>query len=157
MQICTFKAQTTNTVQNLWQLWTNVKNWSNWDGELQEVQLTGPFKQGCTGTLVYRDGTHKTFTVIKLQVLESMVISIPYARGTELLIKRDMRQEGPEVHFEQDVTLSGTFITKMMMGSHKEPLRQVAGQQMQRMLELLEGRRAFAPDGALVGATKTAH
>ncbi|GEM46211.1 hypothetical protein [Deinococcus cellulosilyticus] len=154
MHICTFKAQTHTTAQALWTLWTQSKHWPAWDTNLQEVTLDGAFKQGGTGTLVYQDGTRRTFTVIKLQVLESLVICISYARGTEVLVKRDLRQEGEVLHFEQDVTLSGTFLTKMMMGGHREILRDAARQQMQRTLDLLEGQRKPVGESSAYASTR---
>lgn len=157
MHICTFKAQTNTTAQALWQLWTTPRHWPSWDHELQDVEMQGAFKQGSTGTLIYQDGTRRSFTVIKLQMLESLVLSVAYSGNTELLIKRDMRQEGPTLHFEQDVTLSAPFLTKMMMGRHKDPLRQAAGQQMQRTLDLLEGQRTAPRDGAVHGSAQKAH
>ena len=142
MDICTFKASTQTTPEALWQLWTQVKHWPSWDLDLQSAAMHGTFKQGATGTLIQMDGTERTFSVIKVQMLESLVISVPYLHSTALLIRRDMQREGPMLHFEQDVSLSGAFLTKMLLRGHKDALKMTAAAQMQGVLNLLEGDTA---------------
>ncbi|GGJ18552.1 hypothetical protein [Deinococcus roseus] len=157
MHICTFEAQTRASRQALWQLWTNPKNWPTWDSELASAELSGTFRQGVTGTLSYKDGSLKTFTVIKCEMLESLVLAIPITKGIELIIKRDLRQQGEELVFQQDLNLTGTPFALMMQRSRRDPLTKGTLRQMELLVKLLEGGLSPVKEAASGTTTKPAH
>ncbi|GGJ36462.1 SRPBCC family protein [Deinococcus roseus] len=156
MHICTYSASSQTTLQAVWQLWTNIKHWPRWDSQLQSVEMDGAFRQGSTGTLTYQDGSKKTFSIIKLQVQESLVLAIAYPHGSELRIKWDLRQNGSEILFDQEVSISATPFAKLLLRGHKEPLMKSSHNQMQRMLDLLEGEFSPFKDAAARGTPRAA-
>lgn len=156
MHICTYEAQTQASKEALWQLWTQTKHWPTWDTDLASAELSGPFRQGVTGTLTYKDGTSRTFTVIKCEMLESLVLSIPFVKGVDLIVKRDLKQKGAELHFQQELAFTGAPFAKMMQKGKKEPITRATLKQMEVLIQLLEGQYSPFKDGAASGNPQTA-
>ncbi|GGJ27816.1 SRPBCC family protein [Deinococcus roseus] len=139
MNISTYSATTTASAQAVWQLWTNPKHWPTWDPTLQSAELSGPFRQHVKGTLTYKDGKAVAFEVVACHMLENFVLAVPYLQGTQLLIKRSLHVQGEGVEIEQEVTLQGPALAKLMLRSKKDQLLQESGQQITRFFEMLEG------------------
>ncbi|GGJ49660.1 hypothetical protein [Deinococcus roseus] len=139
MHICSFSAKTTAPAQAIWQLWINPKHWSRWDSTIQSAELSGPFKQGATGTITHQDGTSTRFSVISCDMLQNLVLSMPLGMGVELLIKREWKQETGQVLFRHEVSLMGPALGKLMHAGRKEALKKSTLETMEKMLQLLEG------------------
>lgn len=157
MHICTHTVQAETTAAALWQLWTNVKHWPSWDTRLQSVEMNTPFRQGNSGMLTFKDGTQRKFTVIKLQMLEGIVILMPYQHNSELRIAWDIKStDGGAVTFEQEVTLTASPFSMLLLRGQKEMLVQQATEQLQKMVQMLEGATSPFQDTAGRGSPKTA-
>jgi hypothetical protein len=40
--------ETSATPQEIWRLWADVAGWPEWNGDIEEIELTGPFAAGST-------------------------------------------------------------------------------------------------------------
>ncbi len=49
--------------ENIWETWSNVTNWPEWDADLEWSKLEGPFKQGASGTLKPKNWKALPFTL----------------------------------------------------------------------------------------------
>ncbi|GEM44478.1 hypothetical protein [Deinococcus cellulosilyticus] len=139
MNISTYTATTTASPQAIWQLWTNPKQWPVWDPALKSAELHGPFRQHVKGTFTYQDGKTVPFEVVACHMLENFVLAVPYLQGTQLLIKRSLKTHGESVEIEQEVTLQGSPLAKLMLKGKKDALVKETGVQITRFFELLEG------------------
>ncbi|GEM48358.1 hypothetical protein [Deinococcus cellulosilyticus] len=138
MHISTYAASTHSPAQAVWKLWSNPQNWPLWDPALEKVELGGPFRQHVKGTLFYKDGRQVPFEVVSCHMLESFVVSIPYLRNTQLVIKRTLTQDGDLWAFEQETHLQGSKFDLLFLRGKKAELLEASGVQMSRMFEMLE-------------------
>lgn len=138
MHISTYAATTNCTADAIWQLWANPRHWSSWDPALEKAEFSGPFRQHVKGTLFYKDGRQVPFEVVSCHMLESFVVGIPYLRGTQLVVKRTLVQEGELWGFEQDTNLQGSKFDLLLLRGKKAELLEQSGVQVQRMFQMLE-------------------
>lgn len=75
-----YTTTTTAPVSGVWEIWTDVPNWSLWDAGLQEATLAGPFVLGAKGTIV-SDGRKSKFTVVALTPGKSYTIKTKLPLG----------------------------------------------------------------------------
>lgn len=156
MNISTYTATTNASAQAIWQLWTNPKQWPVWDPALKSAELSGPFRQHVKGTLTYQDGKTVPFEVVACHMLENFVIAVPYLQGTQLLIKRSLKVQGDAVEIEQEVTLQGPPLAKLLLRGKKDTLVHETGVQITKFYELLEGISRQDRGTADSGATRQA-
>ncbi|GGJ43281.1 hypothetical protein [Deinococcus roseus] len=139
MHITTLKAGVPFNRETLWSLLAQVKHWATWDPDIEDVKMTGPFKQGAKGSILFKDGSKQNFCIVKLQPLESLVLSVTYQHGTELLVKWDLSVQDSLTVVEQDVTLSGAVLSKMLVRNHKDQLKNRAAVRMRKMFDVAQG------------------
>ncbi|GEM48940.1 hypothetical protein [Deinococcus cellulosilyticus] len=138
MHICSFSAKTSASAQTIWQLWINPKHWPRWDSTVQSAELSGPFRQGNSGTINHKDGTTSRFTILSCDMLQTIVLSFPLGMGVELLVKREWKQDGDQVMFRHELSLMGPALAKMVHASRKEALKKATLESMEQLLGLLE-------------------
>jgi len=44
-------VETTASPQSIWRLWSDVATWSDWNGDIERIEISGPFREGGTITL----------------------------------------------------------------------------------------------------------
>ncbi len=101
------KATTSATVAAVWQVWTDVPNWPEWDTGLKEASLDGELALGATGTLLPQSGPRSTFTVSEWDPQSSYAFTtdLPLA---QLTVRRTiLRADEGAVMFEHEVFFSG--------------------------------------------------
>lgn len=49
MLIIKYTIETKATPTQIWKVWQDVKNWKNWDQEVELSRIDGPFQAGTTG------------------------------------------------------------------------------------------------------------
>lgn len=54
---------TTASPERIWKIWTDVKNWKQWDVMLREALLKGSFQKNVQGVLIPEKGPRAGFTV----------------------------------------------------------------------------------------------
>ncbi len=57
----------------VWQLWSNPKEWPLWDEGLETVTLDGAFEVGSRGTLKPKGGPKVTFQLLKVEPLQGFI------------------------------------------------------------------------------------
>jgi hypothetical protein len=60
----------------IWQLWTNVDRWAEWDTELRSASLIGEFRLGAVGQLIPRRGVASSFEITQFQIGQSYTLTI---------------------------------------------------------------------------------
>ena len=73
-----------------------------------------------------------------------------------MLIKRSLKVQGDTVEIEQEVTLQGPPLAKLMLRGRKDALVQETGVQITKFYELLEGISSQDRGKADAGATRQA-
>ena len=54
---------TTAPSQTIWELWTEVQNWTTWDNEIEWAKIDGAFIKGQTGKLKPKSGPTSKFQI----------------------------------------------------------------------------------------------
>lgn len=111
---------TTAAAPRIWQIWTDVDNWQQWDKGLQSATLNGPFVAGAKGSLLPDKGPRSTFTITEVVPGGSYRFEtrIPFGK---LVINRTLFEKENKTFFTHTVTLTG-------------PLKKVLGKKYKVML-----------------------
>ncbi|WP_245565043.1 SRPBCC family protein [Spirosoma spitsbergense] len=124
--------------EKIWQLWTDVPNWKDWDDGLKSAALTGPFQQGAIGMLTPDKGPTSKFVVDSLVPDQSYTIKTKLPFGS-LYVKRYLTVEEGKTQFTHEVWFSG--LTKglfaRVLGKH---YRTILPDVMRRISVLAENR-----------------
>ncbi|GAB2874826.1 SRPBCC family protein [Lentzea nigeriaca] len=54
-------------VAAVWELWSDVSRWTEWDEGLESVTLSGPFAEGSSGTMVVKGQGPIQFTLTSVE------------------------------------------------------------------------------------------
>ncbi|PQJ09093.1 polyketide cyclase [Flavipsychrobacter stenotrophus] len=105
---------TTASAEKIWQIWTNVPDWENWDKGLKDAQLFGTFMVGTRGTLIPDQGPKSKFIITEIVPGRSYTFKtrIPLGR---LVIKRTLEGKNARTYFTHDVQFTG--ILKKILGN----------------------------------------
>jgi Polyketide cyclase / dehydrase and lipid transport len=92
--------------ERIWAIWTDVKNWSDWDTELVGSQLEGSFALGAIGKLTPKNGRVATFKISQLNPGESytFTVSLPFCR---LNVHRYLQVQADGTYFTHEVSFQG--------------------------------------------------
>lgn len=154
MHISTYAASTHSSAQAVWQLWSNPQHWPLWDPAVERLEFSGPFRQHVKGTLTYKDGRQVTLEVVSCHMLESLVVSIPYLRNTQLIVKRTLARDGDLWAFEQETSLQGGKLDLLFLRGKKPELLEASGVQMDRMFKMLEEGLKTSDEKSAAGRTQ---
>lgn len=93
-----------NTV---WQLWTDVSTWKEWDEGLKGAEMSGPFVLQAQGRIIPLSGPSSRFEVTELTEGQSYSFEtrLPFAR---LTVRRLFVAHAPTV-FRHEVSFSGAL------------------------------------------------
>lgn len=97
---------TTAAAARIWQLWTDVDNWKQWDKGLQSSTLNGAFVTGAKGSLLPDKGPRSQFVLTEVIPGRSYSFEtrIPFGR---LVISRTLAEKENKTFFTHTVTLTG--------------------------------------------------
>ena len=122
-----FTVSINNTIEKVWETLINVPTWHLWDTELIEAKLNGNFEAGATGTMIPKSGPKLKFYISEVTIHKSYTINTIMPIG-ELVIKRNLTQNGNKVDFTDDIQFTGFLksIFGLMLGKKfKEVLPEV--------------------------------
>jgi hypothetical protein len=73
---------TTATPEQLWQLYQDPTTWSEWDHQIEDVTVDGPFETGATGTIKPVGGPRTKFRMVEVteKVSFTDVTRLPLAK-----------------------------------------------------------------------------
>lgn len=64
-----WKTETTKkskaTKEQIWSIWTDVRNWNSWDTDVANSRLFGQFEHGTVGELKSKNGPNSKFEIIE--------------------------------------------------------------------------------------------
>lgn len=97
---------TTATSDKIWQVWTDVPNWKQWDKGLKEAVLEGPFIVGTKGKLIPDKGPKSKFIISELVPHKSYTFNTKIPFGW-LIIKRRLEVKEGKTFFTHEVEFTG--------------------------------------------------
>jgi hypothetical protein len=90
----------------IWQVWTDVPNWKQWDQGLKEAVLDGNFIVGTKGKLIPNKGPKSKFIISELVPNKSYAFKTRIPLGW-LVIKRTLEVKNGITYFTHDVEFTG--------------------------------------------------
>ncbi len=99
---------TTTTVASsprIWEIWTDVPNWKDWDTGLEDATITMPFALGAKGTIV-SNGRKSKFTVVSFTAGKSYTIKMKLPLGG-LYVRRFMEKTAEGLSITHEVWFKG--------------------------------------------------
>ena len=83
-----FEARaSTEAIDRVWSLWTDVDTWAEWDKGLKSATLDGPMRLGANGTVVDNKGRASRFEITEIKPGKSFVFEIRLPGGRMVLTK----------------------------------------------------------------------
>ncbi|MBN8577497.1 MAG: SRPBCC family protein [Cytophagales bacterium] len=104
---------TTATSDKIWEVWTDVPNWKQWDKGLKEASLEGEFIVGTKGKLIPDKGPKAKFVISEIEPNNSYTFKTKIPFGW-LIIKRTLEVKEGETFFTHDVKFTG--LLKKILG-----------------------------------------
>ncbi|HET8861212.1 SRPBCC family protein [Marivirga sp.] len=111
----------------IWEVWTDVPNWKEWDKGLKEAMLEGDFVVGSKGKLIPDKGPKSKFVITELIPNKSYTFETKIPFG-QLIIKRTLDQKDGLTYFTHDVEFTGIlkkFLGKKLGKNYREMLPSV--------------------------------
>jgi hypothetical protein len=103
---------TTASSDKIWQVWTDIPNWKQWDKGLKEASLDGEFMVGTKGKLIPDKGPKSKFIISELVPDKSYTFKTKIPFGW-LIIKRTLEVKEGRTFFTHDVQFTG-FLKKIL-------------------------------------------
>lgn len=122
---------TTATPEKIWQIWTDVPNWTLWDAGIKLARLEGVFKENATGELVPDKGPRSKFSIKDVIENKSYTIQISIPSGW-LLIHRYMEQKDGILLLTHEVQFTG-FLRKLSGYTSGKRYRQMLPAVMEKL------------------------
>ena len=94
------------SVETVWELWSDVSRWTEWDESLESVTLSGPFAEGSGGTMVIKGQGPISFTLTSVEPNACFVdeTSVP---GALLRFTHRVERVGDGVRVTHSVVIEG--------------------------------------------------
>jgi hypothetical protein len=99
--------------EKIWQVWTDVTQWQQWDKGLKKAELNGNFQQGATGKHVPDKGPSSKFVIAAYEPNKSYTFKTRIPFGW-LVIKRSLAIKNGFTYFTHDVEFTGPL--KKLLG-----------------------------------------
>jgi uncharacterized protein YndB with AHSA1/START domain len=99
-------VETDAAPERVWEIWTDVSRWPEWDTELITATLEGEFRAGARGTLKPRTGPPSAFTIAELEPGRSYTFTtqLPACR---LNVRRVLEPTARGTRFTHEVSFAG--------------------------------------------------
>ncbi|MEM6395763.1 MAG: SRPBCC family protein [Bacteroidota bacterium] len=94
------------TPSDIWSIWTDVANWSQWDTGLKDASLKGKFELGAKGSIITLDGRKIQFKVVAYEEGKSYTYRIGLPLGS-LNVRRFLETIDGQTVFTHDVRFKG--------------------------------------------------
>ena len=129
-----------STPQAVWQYWTDVEKWRDWDESLLSSTLSGPFKVGTRGELTPHGMSAMPFELTEVTPLKSFSNSTPLP-GATIAFRHWLEQTAEGLNITHQATLSGEAWQGYAerMGAHLEHGLTVAVKKLAHLLEAQKG------------------
>jgi hypothetical protein len=123
----TYSILTSASPEKVWQLWSDVKNWKNWDPSLRDSCISGEFDKNVQGILIPEHGPRTPFTISDSQPNFSYTVNtkLPFAK---MYIKRLIGYNNQKTMITNEVWMEGplgSFWWRMVGRKYQQMLPQV--------------------------------
>jgi hypothetical protein len=99
-------VETTAAAEEIWQIWTDVPGWKNWDTELKNAHLQAPFGKGARGIVFPVKGPRSGFEIIEVIGQKSYTFKTKLPLGA-LYVKRYLSAAEGKTTFTHQVWFTG--------------------------------------------------
>jgi len=136
----TIASAVSSTPEAVWQRWTDVENWSDWDESLLSSTLSGPFEVGTRGELTPHGMSAMPFELTEVTPLKSFSDSTPLP-GATITFNHWLEQTAQGLKITHQATLSGEAWQGYAerMGVHLEHGLKESVEKLAQLLEAQEG------------------
>lgn len=118
---------TTAKPEAIWNLWTDVSTWQEWDDGLKTAELDQTFVVGAKGKIISLNGQKARFEVVEVLPNQGYTFKTKLPLGS-LWIRRSMEQNGAITTFKHEVWFQGItagIFAKVMGKEFKQMLPKV--------------------------------
>jgi len=119
--------ETTASPQSIWNLWTDVPNWKDWDTELKDSEIDGQFAEGTKGKFIPKKGAKAKFKIVAFESGKSYTFKTKLPLGS-LFVKRTLEQKNERTFFTHEVWFKGLtkgIFSKILGGDFRKVLPSV--------------------------------
>jgi len=102
----TISSADSSTPGAVWQRWTDVENWKDWDSSLLSSTLSGPFEVGTRGEMTPQGMSAMPFELTEVTPLRSFSNSTPLP-GATIVFRHWLEQTTKGLKIIHQATLSG--------------------------------------------------
>nr|WP_290926380.1 SRPBCC family protein [Haliscomenobacter sp.] len=100
--------------EKIWQIWSDVPNWNQWDEGLKSAELQGVFALNAAGVLIPDKGPKSKFRITNLEPGHAYTFKTKLPLGA-LHVKRFLEVKNGRTFFTHEVWFTG--ITKGIFGN----------------------------------------
>lgn len=129
-------VKTSASPQRIWEIWTDVKNWSDWDTELIDSYLESPFMLEAKGKLTPKKGGVTTFRISQLVPKKSYTFQckLPLCN---LNVSRTLDTQLDGTYFTHKVWFEGisAFVFSRILGKQFQTVLPSVMQNIKRIAE----------------------
>jgi len=86
--------ETTAAPARVWQVWSDVNQWPEWNPDMKESRLDGPLKLGATGMINTRSGGKHDVVVTHFEEGRSFELESTALPGTKMAIRATIGSSG---------------------------------------------------------------
>lgn len=86
--------ETTAAPARVWQVWSDVNHWPEWNPDMKESRLDGPIKLGATGMINTRSGGKHDVVVTHFEEGRSFELESTALPGTKMAIRATIGSSG---------------------------------------------------------------
>lgn len=101
-----YTLETTAPPDAIWEIWTDVPNWKNWDTGLKDASIKGTFSLGAKGTITSLEDRRSKFKVVAFEEGRSYTYKTKLPLGS-LYVKRYLKTENGTTTFTHEVWFKG--------------------------------------------------
>ncbi len=100
------QEKTTASSEIIWDIWTDVPNWKDWDSGLKDASINGDFKLDAKGKIISLENRKSKFKIIDFEegVSYTMKTKLPLS---SLYVKRFISEKNGETFITHEVWFKG--------------------------------------------------
>jgi len=128
--------KTTAPSSAIWEIWTNVPNWSNWVSGLKAAELKTKFSEGAKGKLTPDKGPKARFKIVDVTegIGYTLKTKIPFGW---LNAKRTLESKNGSTYFTHEVGFTG-LLKKVFFKKFGKRYEKMLPQVMQEISKIAE-------------------
>jgi hypothetical protein len=92
--------------EKIWNLWTDVARWNDWDRRFRKAEIKGPFSKNTKGTFVFEEGSSNEFLITSCDpgFAYTCTTNLPFAK---LHLHRYLGYHNQKTTFTHEVWMEG--------------------------------------------------